>query len=146
MEKEAFLSKNMEGEDVETYQDGKGNRQRELCVEASISERNETKSLGGGGGGVGGEDLRRFPIVTVGSLVGRQLEMNYIVVTSVHLEGTYQLPHMETESWLYQRPEIAKPSSPSPAPANTNGQHPLSPLPTENSPLHTHSSLQTQLS
>lgn len=133
----------MEDEDVQTYHDEKEKRRRDLCLAASISGRNETKSLGVGGGG----DLRRrCQIVTVGSLVRRQLEMNHSTgVTSVHLEGTYQLPLMETESWLCRWPEIAKPSPPAPAPANTNGPHPLSPLPTENSPLHTHSTLQTPL-
>ena len=57
-----------------------------------------------------------------------------------------RLPHKETESCLYPRPQIAKPSSSSPAPAGTKRPHLLSPLPTTNSPLHTHSPLQTLLS
>lgn len=48
----------MEGEDVETYQDGKENRRRDLCLAASISERNETKSLGGGRGWGGWRGLK----------------------------------------------------------------------------------------
>lgn len=57
-----------------------------------------------------------------------------------------RLPHKETERCLYPRPQIAKPSPSSPAPADTKHPHLLSPLPTTNSPLHTHCPLQTLLS
>lgn len=63
------------------------------------------------------------------------------------LSGTYlpRLAQMETESHPYRWPEIAKPSSPSPAPANTNCLRLLPPLPATNSRLYTHTALQTQL-
>lgn len=61
------------------------------------------------------------------------------------LSGMYlpRLAQMETESHPYQWPEIAKPSLPSPAPANTNCLCLLPPLPATNSRLYTHTALQT---